>query len=102
MLDGDGGPALRNSVERFDLVEPFALLDAFLQVEARRGGIAGGSAPMTRLDRHCAMLSCSREHNKNIIDGMTSVSEPCHARREGRPLVLGHGFEGRRVFMVEA
>src|SRR6185369_13332891 len=34
MLDRDGRPALRDAVERFDLIEPFTLLDALLQVEA--------------------------------------------------------------------
>src|SRR4051794_330356 len=63
MLDRDCGPALGNSVERLDLVEPVTLLDALFQVEARRRGIAGRPASVVRLDRHCANLPRASEHN---------------------------------------
>ena len=57
MLDRDRGPALRNAVERLDLIEPFAVVGPLLEVEARGGGIAGGSAAVARLDRHSRQFS---------------------------------------------
>src|SRR4051812_11395121 len=56
MFDRDRGPAFRYAVERLDLVEPLALYQPFLQIEARRGGIAGGSAAAVRLDSHMAVI----------------------------------------------
>ena len=47
MLDGDRGPAPRDAVERLDLIEPFALDHALLEVEARRGLVAGRPAPVS-------------------------------------------------------
>src|SRR5690348_4468775 len=66
VLDGDGSPASRNAVQRFHLVEPFALGDPLFQVEAGRGCVAGCAAPAIRLDGHAAKLRPTREHNKNI------------------------------------
>ena len=66
MLDGDGGPALGDAVERLDLVEPFALDHTLLQIKARRGLVAGRPAPGVRLDRHVAKLRWVAEQNKNI------------------------------------
>jgi hypothetical protein len=63
MLDRDGRPPFRDTVERFDLVEPFALDYLLLEIETRRRGIACGSAAMARLDRHEAVLE--KEHNRN-------------------------------------
>ena len=48
MLDRDGGPALGNAVERFDLIEPLALRDALLEIETRGGGLR--VAPRPSLD----------------------------------------------------
>src|SRR4029079_1869042 len=56
-FDGDGRSPRRNAVDRFDLVQPFTLDHALLEVEARRRGIAGRAAAMLRLDRHRATLN---------------------------------------------
>jgi hypothetical protein len=62
----NGGPPERNSIQASDCVQPIAVRDALLQVEARRSGIADCPAPTDRLDRHRASLAKSVEHNKNI------------------------------------
>src|SRR5262249_10168268 len=51
-LDRHRRPPFGDSVERLDLVEPFVLGHALLEIEARRRGIAGRSAPMVGLDGH--------------------------------------------------
>ena len=65
MLDRDGGPALLNSIDRLDAIEPFALDHPLLQIEARRCWIARCAAPFDRLDRHPGKLRRRQEQNKN-------------------------------------
>ena len=55
-----------DAVDRFDLVEPFALDHALLQVEARRRGVAGRPASVVRLDRHRAYFSRSRTYQEQM------------------------------------
>ena len=50
-LNRDRGPPWSDPVKGFDLVQPIAVGDALLQVEARRRRIAGCPAPTARLDR---------------------------------------------------
>ena len=56
-LDSYRRPSRRNAVEYFNFIEPIAVLDALLQVEARRSGVAGCTAPTVRLDWHAASLA---------------------------------------------
>ncbi len=43
-LDRDGCSSLRNSIEHFYLIKPFAIFEALLEVEACRREIAGRPA----------------------------------------------------------
>jgi hypothetical protein len=61
MFDGDGRSTSGYAVEGLDLVEPFALNQPFLEVEAGRSGIAGRPTSLVRLDRHVENLV----HKKN-------------------------------------
>src|SRR6185369_7827566 len=54
-----------DAVEALDTVQPVALDDPLLEVEARRGGVARRAARLVRLDRHGASLVEALEHNKN-------------------------------------
>ena len=64
MLDGDGREPLGNAVQRLDAIEPVALCDAFLQIEAGRGRVARCAPPFDRLDRHAVMLSLSKNKSR--------------------------------------
>src|SRR5512139_1287280 len=48
-LDGNSGAPGYDSVQDFNIVEPIAVGDALLQIEARRCGVAGCPTPTDRL-----------------------------------------------------
>src|SRR5689334_7672005 len=75
-LDRHRRPALRDSVKRFDLVEPFSLDHSLLEVEARGGGVAGCPASTARFDRHSVLIRRSGEHNKNTAGRWRYLSPP--------------------------
>src|SRR5689334_14583110 len=56
MLYRDGGSPLWDSVQSFDLIEPFALRDPLLKIKSRWRRIAGRAAAMTRFNRHLSDL----------------------------------------------
>src|SRR3569833_1074039 len=100
VLDRHRRPALGFSVERLDLVEPFAFAHSLLEIEAGGGGIASRPAAAARLDWHVSSLCDDRERNKNIADELTVGAS--HSGREGRPAMLSHGLERWRLFAVDA
>jgi hypothetical protein len=67
MLDCDCRSPLRDAIERFNLIEPLAVFETFLQIEARRSSVAVCTAPVARFDRHSFDVRPLLEQNKNMI-----------------------------------
>ena len=67
MFDRDRGPALRNAVQRFDTVEPVAVDQPLLQVEARRRALRVAPRPLIDSTGMQRDYAAHREQNKNEI-----------------------------------
>ena len=67
---------------------------------------AAATAPAARSDRarrtRLSSIGASELPGIPACPGVFLVAERRHARREGRPAMLGHGLQGRRVLAVEA